>query len=111
MSKKEIYKKGYDRGLYIGSLQNLPEIGTEIELDDFYGIIEDVIDLETVFEELCYTAETSDRDFSPFEFTAKELNDLEKIEYYEVWEEFEKGITDGIKRNWKKRKKDFPAKE
>ena len=99
MTKKEIYKKGYNRGFYIASLQDCPEIGTKIELDNFKGVIKDILDLEEVFEEMCYDAEINDRDFSPFEFTAKELNDLEETEDYEVWEEFEKGITDGINKN------------
>ena len=110
MTKKEIYKKGYNRGYSIASLQDLPEIGTEIELDNFSGIIEDIIDLEIVFGELCFNSESIDRDYSPFEFVAKELNDLEETADFEVWEEFEKGISDGIKGNWKEQLK-FPAKK
>ena len=110
MNKKEVYKLGYDRGFNIANLQNMPQIGTKVETEDFTGIIEDKFDIETVFYPLCYEAETIDRDYTPFEFTAKKLNDSDETADFEVWDEFEKGITDGIKENFKRRII-FPAKE
>jgi len=106
-TKQEIFNEGYDRGYSIASWQDLPEIGTEIKpftLPNFIGPINDIHDAAEVFIESCCEAEANDRQFSPFEFTAKELNEMENSKPYDVWEEFEDGITAGFEANWLERK-------
>lgn len=107
MTKKEIYREGFRRGYNIASWQDLPEIGTEIkpfQVSNFIGTIETMSDAEEVFFCLAGEAESNDREYSPFEFTAKELNDLEETKPYDVWEVYENGISAGMIKNWKERK-------
>ena len=94
--KKTIQEAGHNRGYSIASY-------CEIELTE---------ETEEKFKEECYETETNNRDYTPFEFTARELNDLdcefdlmaEKINnadnmlehLFEPWEEFDNGITKGI---------------
>ena len=106
-TKSEVYQMGFERGENLASWQDLPEIGTEIktfEVRDFIGTIEDVSDAEEVFLSICWEAESNNRDFSPFEFTCKDLNDYEETADFEVWEAFEEGISEGVVANWNSRK-------
>lgn len=112
-TKKEICEAGYDRGFNIASWNDLPEIGVEVPaftLDNFIGIIEDINDAEEVFREICYEAESNNRQFSPFEFECKELNDLDEKKPYDVWEVYKDGIQRGIFANWKSRKDYYEVK-
>lgn len=106
-TRQEIYDEGYDRGRNIASWQDLPEIGTEIqafELPNFYGVIEGVQDAEDVFMEICSEAESTNREFTPFEFTCQHLNQLEEKKPYDVWAVFDKGIYAGFVADWNSRK-------
>lgn len=80
--KEEIMFDGHDRGFEIG-------VYNRDETEDYEKYLE-----------ICYEVEENSRQFSPFEFTAKELNDLEETEDFEVWEAFELGIQDGIEEAW-----------
>jgi len=48
-----------------------------------------------------YDAESNSRQFSPFEFTAKALNDMEDDKPYDVWAVFEEGIDKYFREWWK----------
>ncbi len=106
MTKREIYKLGFERGFNVASWTDLPEIGEKLcRSIDWAGIGE--ITTENVaeaFEMLCHGAESNGRDFSPFEFTAHQMNELEDKKPYDVWEIFDNGIAAGIRKNWKARK-------
>lgn len=52
---------------------------------------------------LCSGGESHARDYSPFEFTAKKLNDLQETADFDVWEVFENGINRGINQNMEER--------
>ena len=107
MVEKMVYEEGFERGYNIASWQDLPEIGTEIPrfmVDGFSGIIENVEDAQEVFISVCFSAEDSNRQFSLFEFMAKELNALDEVASFDVWGVFEDGITDGFYANWDSRK-------
>ena len=107
LTKKEVYEIGYERGFNIASWQDLPEIGTIIrpfELEEFEGPVEDVEDAREVFLATCCSAENSNREFTPFEFTCKDLNDLQEKKPYDVWEVFEYAIGNGFRDNWESRK-------
>lgn len=94
----DIYLAGYSRGWNCASWQDIPEIGSTVRTDaDGEVDIEDENDQADVMSSLAFEAESNDRDFSPFEFTAKELNDREDSEG--AWEAFEAGISDGISAN------------
>lgn len=94
----EIYLAGYSRGWNCASWQDIPGIGSTVHTDaDGKVEVEDENDQADAMSSLAFEAESNGRDFSPFEFTAKELNDREDSE--DAWEAFEAGISDGISAN------------
>lgn len=108
MDKQEIYDAGYDRGFSIASWQDLPEIGEKLPRHiDYIGIgeIQDLNDAREAFLMLCSEAEDNNRQFTPFEFTARDLNDLDQDETldFEPWDMFNDGISDGFYANWQSR--------
>jgi hypothetical protein len=107
MTRNEVYQAGVDRGRSVASWVDLPEMGTVVrpfELPDFNGEIETVDNAAEVFHSQAYEAELNDRQFSPFEFTAADLNAVDGTADFEVWEVFEEGISDGIHAEWESRK-------
>jgi len=86
-TKKEVFDRGYDRAISIAQFVELVDLGHES--------IEAEID---AFEEAIYDIEMSNRDFSPFELTAKMLNDLDADDSidFDPWEIFEEGIAAGV---------------
>lgn len=101
----EIREAGRDWGYSIASWQDLPEIGQKVPRElDWVGIgaVEHIEDAAEVFEMLCNAAEENARCYSPFEFTAKELNDREDSD--EAWEAFDEGTCEGYAKNWNERK-------
>lgn len=101
----DIYLAGYSRGWNCASWQDIPEIGSTVRTDAEGEVeIEGENDQADIMSSLAFEAELNDRNFSPFEFTAKELNDLEDSE--DAWEAFEAGISDGINANISSR---FPS--
>ena len=91
---------GYERGWNCASWQDIPEIGTRLPSHvDWQGIgeIEDESDQADAMQMLASEAEANDRDFSPFEFTARELNEREDSD--EAWSAYDEGISDGISAN------------
>lgn len=101
----EIREAGIKRGYNVASWQDLPEIGDTLPRDvDWVGIgtVDDVNDAAEAFGMLAHAAEEHDRCFSPFEFTAKEINDRDDAD--DAWEAFDAGIQDGIAKCWEERK-------
>lgn len=97
MNKREAYSLGYDRGRNVASWTDMPEIGQKVPVDiDWQGIgtIADVSGQIDAWEALCFEAESRDRDFSPFEFTAHAINESRDPETY--WTAFDEGISAGI---------------
>lgn len=100
----DIYDAGYRRGFDIASWQDLPDIGAKTDRSvDYEGIkiIKDIDDAHSYFSMLCICAEENNRSYSPFEFTAKEINDLDYSD--EAWTAFDEGINAGFEANWKSR--------
>ena len=94
----DIYLAGYSRGWNCASWQDMPEIGSTVRTDAEGKVeIEDENDQAEVMASLASESESNDRSFSPFEFTAKELNDREDSE--DAWEAYDAGISDGISAN------------
>lgn len=110
MNKREAYKLGHQRGWNIASWQDMPEIGETLPRHiDWVGVgtIETVEDQIEAFEMICSEAESNDRCYTPFEFTAKEINDHgERAD--ELWEQFDNGIWNGVHAY---RRKHFPLKK
>ena len=105
MRKSEAYQDGLNRGRNAASWVDMPELGTKIPRDiDWVGC--DVVTEENmadVMELYAFASESNDRDFSPFEFTAHEFNQARNSE--SLWEAFDRGIVDGIRKEIAKRMK------
>jgi hypothetical protein len=100
----EVYLAGFQRGYNLASWQDIPEIGSKLPRHIDYqglGTIETAQDQADAMQMLASEAESSNRDFSPFEFTAHELNEREDSE--DAWEAYDSGIADGINANIQKR--------
>ncbi len=105
MTKKDIFDSGFQRGVNVALWCEIPDIGEEIKIDG-EGIID--VTKDNLFDtcmSLCFESEANDRQYSPFEFTAKELNDIEEKKPYDVWNVFETGIYKGFKQELTKRLK------
>lgn len=106
MTKRQKYfwEQGYDRGRAIADQVDVPEPGQEGE-----GHTLDTNEVDSTAAAYDYMlgvaweVEENDREFSPFEFQAKELNEyadwMERRGYDSMsgWEAFEDGIMNGIK--------------
>lgn len=105
MNKKDLYKAGKERGFNIASWQDLPELGAKIDKSiDWIGL-GDVVTRENVadyFSAIASQSESIDREYSPFEFTAHDINECYNAD--SLWEAFDNGITKGIMDNWNSRK-------
>ncbi len=72
------YTEGFNTGYGI-AISNQTETQTK-EQDDFVSMV-------------CETESEHYRQFSPFEFTAKEFNDADDPD--EMWEQYERGVLNG----------------
>jgi len=106
-TKREIERAGYERGQAVASWVDLPEIGEPIDWSvDWWGLGETVTreNVADYYEMLCDAAEKNGRQFSPFEMTANELNKLQEVKPYDVWQVYEDGIQRGFRAEWRARK-------
>ena len=92
-SKKYWYLEGVERGKSIAEV-NKYEVRSLLEKDN-----------EEKAYELLYECEETDRQFSPFEFTAQELNNAVDPDGY--WESFNNGIRVGLGKTVKTIKKEL----
>jgi len=99
-TRDEVYEMGRERGGNVASWTDIPEVGSPIDTFLDWQGLGDVVTEDNqadYMEMLAFAAESNSRDFSPFEFTANELNGLEETADFEVWEAFDEGIADGIR--------------
>ena len=103
-SAHESLQSAYVRGLQSGhgiACHNVPELGAKLNTDSLGRVTVDADNIREVHESLCFEAESSSRDFSPFEFTAHEFNqagedDDETPGSDELWEAYDAGIAEAI---------------
>jgi hypothetical protein len=107
MTQKDAYEYGKNNGLGIGEENRL-----------------DYTDFDTYFSECLETEMDHFRQYSPFEFYAKEFNDPERVVYYtrtdsqgrtqnherivpqdpdRMWGEYEKGVEVGLRQAWREK--------
>lgn len=103
MTKRDIYNMGKYHGYNLASWIEKPEIGSRVprELDWVgYGTVtkENQQDVWVLYAQ---AADENARQDAEFSFTAKELNDLEEVKPYDVWEVWEDGIEAGFKKAWR----------
>ena len=107
-SIEEIRAEGFARGKRIASWIDVPNLGERFRLDSCGTMFcEDADSANEIMQELAYEAESINRDYSPFEFTAHDLNEREDSE--EAWESFQNGINEGIAAEIGKRVTDCAA--
>jgi hypothetical protein len=87
MNRKEAYRKGVDRG---------ESIGESCLAENFaYASVD-------AYLEQCGESEENDRQFSPFEFLAHDINSHEEFRAEGLWEAFDRGISVGFNKAWRR---------
>lgn len=105
MNKQQAYAMGKERGYNIASWQDSPRISAKVDKSLDWAGMGDFVTAENVadyFFAICQDAESNDRQYSPFEFTARDFNECPNAE--SLWDEFDKGIEKGFADNWNERK-------
>jgi hypothetical protein len=93
---------GVERGRAIASWIAMPEMGEVYQTIDGKRNVTSVEEAEEVFLLHCDEAEYVNREYSPFEFAAHEINSLEDA--VDVWAHYNDGIQQGFIENWNERK-------
>ncbi len=113
-AESDSYKEGFDRGITFAEVSfdeiDKVKIGTDItkldfgadEFDTGFEVITSREGVEDFITKSAFSSEENDRQFSPFEQTAKEISDRETNEKGEpiadAFDAFQDGIGDAI--NW-----------
>lgn len=96
---RSAYRRGWNHG-HGFACHNVPKLGDRLWVESLGRVTVDRDNIREVHESLCYAAESNSRQFSPFEFVAREFNSADE-EIGEgvtesLWEAFEAGISDSI---------------
>jgi hypothetical protein len=92
------YRMGYRHAEGIAHC-NVPKVGGRINRSVDYIGFDPVVTVENAkeyHEMLCYAAEQHSREYSPFEYIAKEINDDEVLGSEMGWDAFDSGVADCI---------------
>jgi hypothetical protein len=95
---QEYYSYGWRNGHGI-ACHNVPRVGNKIDRSvDYLGLGPNVTldNAKDYHQLLCYAAETNARQYSPFEFLAKELNGETLLPADIAWDAFDSGVADAI---------------
>lgn len=107
---KEIKSGGYNRGYSIGKDCDLVDVGDHVdkyimgESENVKVTTDNWFDVHTA---LAYDCESGNREYSPFEFLAYEINEYEdkKYSHGDAWNVFDeaigRGISKALKERWK----------
>lgn len=102
--RSEWFNAGFERGSNIASWTDIPDLDEIDGCADWCGACETNSErAECIMREAASESESINRDFSPFEFTAHEINSLPEFESEEAWEDFDEGISEGIDHQIAKR--------
>jgi hypothetical protein len=92
LNKKSIYAMGFHHGYSIA----INSVFEEAEFKDLdYDAARDK------YMQECGDAEENSREFTPFEFTARDLNDLIDVKPYDPWEVYDDAIYAGFTKGWR----------
>ena len=89
--EKHYYNLGYERGISIADFVSYA--GRDADGETLYYADGPPVDYETIVAQ-CYESESNDRQFSPFEFIAHEINSYPDAD--DLWQAFDDGISEGI---------------
>jgi hypothetical protein len=104
MNKKEIMTLGFERGYDVAKNIDLVDIGDFANIGDIEPVMVTVENWMDIHLNLVAFAEDNDRSFSPFEFTARELNEMSDKKSYDVWTVFEDSVLKGELKALKERR-------
>lgn len=95
----DVMMRGYVRGRNCASWVEIPELGSHCRFADEQTLREvDDSNIEEYLIGWAHSSESTDRDYTPFEFTAHEFNNLEAEGASEAaWDTFGEGIDKGIR--------------
>lgn len=108
MNKREIIAEGLNRGYSIAKNIDLIDIGDYCDGEVLQTGKREKITTDNWFEahtNIAYECESNDRQFSPFEFLANNINATEdnpRVKF-EPWFEFDEAISRGIAKALKER--------
>lgn len=81
---------------------NVPRIGETYCTERDGRVTCDLDNAAEIHEALCLEAERNGRQFSPWEFTARDMNDLPEDVRDDAWELYEMGVHDAIAEDLKR---------
>lgn len=95
--ERDAFAAGYDHAHGI-ACHNVPRIGEEYWTDDMGRVTPQTVEeARELHASLCYAAESHSRCYSPWEFTAKEINDLDEERgegaSEAAWEAYDAGVA------------------
>jgi hypothetical protein len=100
MNKRETYEMGRDRGLCFAGIDVTEK--QQKQIDDVENLSSQELNkLQDDLHSAAGDAQDNDRQMSPFEFLAHEINECPNSEG--LWEAFSDGIAMGIKKGFKDR--------
>lgn len=114
LRKSDVYSMGFERGQSIAKhvpwIEKGPIEDTNAAREVGVVEVESLADAEMLFYHWASESESINRDYSPFEWTAKELNDLnEKVEW-DVWDVYNEAIQEGFKKVWTDAEKTYRSR-
>ena len=89
--ERKAFTSGYDHAHGI-ACHNVPTIGETYFLESEGHVTADADNIREVHETLCHEAEMNARQFSPWEFVAKEINSLPEFDREAAWEAYDEGV-------------------
>ena len=92
--QRSAFEAGYSHAHGI-ACHCVPRIGATVLLEDGPTEVTEENAME-VHEYLSLETEERGRQFTPWEFTARDINDLDEIEQAEAWEAYDEGVTAAI---------------
>lgn len=107
MNKKEIMTAGFERGYDVAKNIDLFDIGDYVNgyiLGNGNLIMVTADNWMDIHLNISGIAEDNDRSFSPFEFTAHELNEISDKKSYDVWGVFDEYVFKGELKALKERR-------
>jgi hypothetical protein len=105
------YRRGWSHAHGI-ACHNVPKLGERVRTESMGRVTVDAENIRDVHAAHCYEAESNQRSFSPFEFTAHEFNSADCDDNgkfdpdkegtaAELWEAFDAGVSDAINADLK----------
>jgi hypothetical protein len=97
--EKSAFESGYNHAHGI-ACHNVPEIGETYFTDGMGKVVCDSVKIaREIHESLCYEAESNKRCYSPWEFTAHEINSLPEFDSESAWEAYDSGVALAIQHD------------